>query len=166
MSHVGPCCPCDHRCQRLPDAYAGAPKRSDKCSSSDGRCSSARYKGRQRAVFRDEARCLGIKLNPLGQIRFVSIWGNPRLLQVFKLVHAFRGTGLLAGSLAGWAGVMMIAIDAVERLQIPTGDSQRERLSRGCRCVWSCVTAGINSAICCLPHDAKGHIRGHVASMG
>lgn len=32
--------------------------------------------------FRDEAKCTEIKLNPLGQIRFVSSWGNPRLLQV------------------------------------------------------------------------------------
>lgn len=62
----------------------------------------------QRLWFRDEAKCPGIKLNPPGQIRFVSIWGNPRLLQVFKLVHAFRSTGWLAGRLAGWAGAMTI----------------------------------------------------------
>lgn len=35
-----------------------------------------------RQWFRDEARCTGIKLNSPGQIRFVSSWGNPRLLQV------------------------------------------------------------------------------------
>lgn len=82
VSHVGPCCPCDHRCQRLPDAYAGTSKRSDKCPISDGSFNSARSKDGTWQWFRDEAKFPGIKLNSPGQIRFVSSWGDPRLLQV------------------------------------------------------------------------------------
>lgn len=66
-------------------------------------------------MFRDEASCAGIKLNPLGQIRFVSSWGNPRLLQVQARSCVSRDW-LEAVRLAGWPGATMMAIGAVERL--------------------------------------------------
>lgn len=54
-------------------------------------------------MFRDEASCAGIKLNPLGQIRFVSKLGQPQTASDSSSFMRFAGLARdREAGLAGW----------------------------------------------------------------